>query len=350
MIETITTKDKFKSLETEWHDLFHQASNVTFFQTFKYNWIAWETFSSPSDKLFIIVYRNGKKELQAIFPFFLDRKGHLRFINDKHTDFCNAIISNTVIAIYSLMYDVWKFIEDNKFVKLLFLDNVVTKSPILSYWKVFACNAFVFSQTEHSWIKCFQSDNIFIEFPHLNAKERKRLVSIDRKSSHCSLKISRMVNEPYPEKEVNTLIKEMLNTGLRSSSYLNDRMKLFMRKLYENNLIEIPILYENKEPISLSFTFINESETCSMRWIILYKSGQFNLWNNVRYIIEKSHIGDSVIDFGRGGYDYKMHNFRPNVENLYRFIASKNIRGNWYILFRITVSHIRKTIKKYKIR
>ena len=85
-----------------------------------------------------------------------------------------------------------------------------------------------------------------------------------------------------------------------------------------------------------------------MRWVILYKSGQFNLWNNVRYIVEKSQIGSSVVDFGRGGYDYKMQNFRPQVENLYRFMASKTKWGNWYVLFKIAASHMRKTLKKYK--
>lgn len=55
-----------------------------------------------------------------------------------------------------------------------------------------------------------------------------------------------------------------------------------------------------------------------MRWVILYKSTQFNLWNYARYIVEKSRIGESIIDFGRGGYDYKMSNFRPQIENLYR--------------------------------
>ena len=84
-----------------------------------------------------------------------------------------------------------------------------------------------------------------------------------------------------------------------------------------------------------------------MRWVILYKSTQFNLWNYARYIVEKSRIGESIIDFGRGGYDYKMSNFRPQIENLYRFMASKTKWGNWYVLFKIAASHMRKTLEKY---
>ena len=348
MIEIVDTIDKFKTLESEWNSLFFQAKDVTFFQTFKYNWIAWETFSTPVDRLFIIAYRTDKKELQAIFPFYLNKKGHLKFINDKHTDFCNAIISKDAEATYNLMYDVWKFIGDEKSVKFLFLDNVVANSPVLSYWKVFFSNAFVFSQTEHSWINCFKSDNIFTDFQYLRAKERKRLVVLDKKSSHCSLKIFHIMNESYPEDVVNRLAQEMMAMGLRSSSYLNDTMRVFMRRLYESGLVELSILYDGDEPISMGFVFINEQRTYSMRWVILYKSTQFNLWNYARYIVEKSRIGESIIDFGRGGYDYKMSNFRPQIENLYRFMASKTKWGNWYVLFKIAASHMRKTLKKYK--
>lgn len=35
MIEIIDTIDKFKTLEIEWNSLFHNANDVTFFQTFK---------------------------------------------------------------------------------------------------------------------------------------------------------------------------------------------------------------------------------------------------------------------------------------------------------------------------
>ena len=348
MIVIIVTIVKFKTLVIEWNSLFLNANDVTFFQTFKYNWIAWETFATPNDKLYIIIYRTNDKELQAIFPFYINGKGFLKFINDRHTDFCNIIISKEVVAIYNLMNDVWKFVEEDKLIRFLLLDNVVSNSPILAYWKVFQGNAFVFSQTEHSWLNCPKSESIFSEFRHLNAKERKRLVTLDKKSVQCNMKIFNIANEPYPEHVINRIIQLMIDSGLRSSSYLNDTMRLFMRKLYENGLVELPVLYDNGEPISLGFVFVNEQRTYSMRWVILYKSGQFNLWNNVRYIVEKSQIGSSVVDFGRGGYDYKMQNFRPQVENLYRFMASKTKWGNWYVLFKIAASHMRKTLKKYK--
>ena len=42
------------------------------------------------------------------------------------------------------MNDVWKFVEEDKLIRFLLLDNVVSNSPILAYWKVFQGNAFVF--------------------------------------------------------------------------------------------------------------------------------------------------------------------------------------------------------------
>ena len=348
MIEIIDTIDKFKTLESVWNSFFQQASNVTFFQSFKYNWISWETFATKKDKLYILICRRSSNEIQAIFPFYIDRKGYLRFINDRHTDFCNALISKEVIAKYNLMLDVWKFVEEDKSIKFLFLDNLIPNSPLLSYWKVFAKNAFVFSQTEHSWLNCFKSDHIFSDFKHLNAKERKRLITLEKKSSHCLLKIFHVKTDSYPEKEVVQITDAMITSGFRSSSYLDDTMRVFMRKLYDNGLVEIPVLYENEDPKSLGFVFVNDQQTFSMRWIILYKSSQYNLWNYVHFISHKSEITSSVIDFGRGGYGYKMSNFRPEVENLYRFMVSKTKWGNWYVLFKIVASHLRKTLKKYK--
>lgn len=348
MIEVITTKEGFKSLEEEWMFLYSHAADVTFFQTFSYNWIAWNTFSDTSDQLYIIVYRTGKNELQAIFPFYIDKRGFLRFINDVHTDFCNIIVQRNLYTIYNLMNDVWKHVEGENSIKFLMLDNVVQTSPLLTFWKVFFGNAFVFSQTEHSWLECFKSENIFEEFKHLTAKERKRLITLEKKSSHCKLEIFHKKDNEYPEKQVNSLIQSMEQSGIRSSNYLNERMKSFMRALYDNGLVEIPILTENEIPVSLGFRFVNESRDFVMTWVILYKDKQYNLWNNSTYIVKKAKQGDITIDFGRGGYDYKMSNFRPKVENLYRMMVSKTVYGNWYVLFKLMASHLRKTIKKYR--
>lgn len=348
MIEILKTDDVFKALEGEWEELFLNAKDVTFFQTFKYNWIAWNVFATEYDKLHILIYRTGKKVLQAIFPFYLDKKGCLRFINDIHTDFCNVIVSKEVVTIHNLMYDVWKNIRDDAEVKFVFLDNVLQNSPVLSYWKVFFGNAFVFSQTEHSWLNCVQSENVLKEFNHLTNKEKCRLTAVQKKSANSEIKVYYKENEPYPEKVVMHLVEEMIGCKTRSSGYLSSSMLTFMKELYDNGLVEIPVVYDNEEPISLGFQFVNETKDFTMIWVILYKDKQFNLWNNIRYVVDKSQRGASTFNFGRGGYDYKMHNFRPQVENLYRFMASKTKWGNWYVLFKIAASHMRKTLKKYK--
>lgn len=350
MIQIIDSIEPFKELESEWDFLFNNAANVTFFQTFRYNWIAWKNFSTEKDNLHILLEYSGDGELHAIFPFYIDSKKRLRFINDRHTDFCNAIISKEIISVYSIMHDVWKSIEEDKSIKTVLMDNVLQTSPILSYWKVFCGNAFVFSQTEHSWLVCKKSENIFNDFKHLNSKERKRLIKLDKQSRQCDMTVYNISNSPYPEHIVNAIVEQMTASGLRSSSYLNDSMRTFMRELYESGLVELPILCKNGEPMALSFIFANDQKTFGMRWVTLYKSKEYNLWHNVRYMSTKAEYCDSVVDFGRGGYDYKMSNFHPQVENLYRFMASNTKWGNCYILMRIAASHIRKTLKKYRTR
>lgn len=348
MINILSDTTAFDQIQKDWTLLYSNALNVTFFQTYQYNRIAWETFKTEKDKLYIIIYKNTDIGTGAIFPFYIDKEKCLRFINDRHTDFCNILFSNKICSIHNVMYEVWQEIIKEPLIRFVFLDNLLPTSPILSYWKVFAGNAFVFSQTEHSWLNCPHSNSVIKEFKHLTAKERNRLNNIEKKMATLSMKIFKMPTDPYPQKDITSLITTMERIGLRSHKYFNNKMLLFIQRLYEAGLLEIPILYNKNEAVSLGFIFISPDENYSMRWIILYKEKKYNLWNNLKYITEKSSKKQIIIDFGRGGYDYKMTNFRPEIENLYRLLFSKNAWNNWYVLFKICASHLRKTFKRYK--
>ncbi len=108
------------------------------------------------------------------------------------------------------------------------------------------------------------------------------------------------MNESYPEDVVNRLAQEMMAMGLRSSSYLNDTMQYSCVGYMKADWWSCPYFMMEMNRYQWVLFFINEQRTYRMRWVILYKSTQFNLWNYARYIVEKSRIGESIIDFGRG--------------------------------------------------
>lgn len=348
MVQIINSYKLLLEIRSDWDSLIQQASDTTFFQTFNFIELSCRIYPEIAQGLNIIVHRNKSKDIDAIFPFYIDNKHRLRFINDKHADFCNAVISVNVNAIYDLMLQVWQVIEISNRIKFVFLDNLIPQSIILSYWKVFAINGFVFSQTEHTWLLCPCSDNTLKEFKHLKSSKRSKILNDANKSAHCELTIFRCKEKKYPKREINEIIGIMLDTKTRTRSYFNAKMMGLMQGLYECGLVEISLLYDDGKPVSAGFTYYDDGGNKEMLWIIIYTHHKYNLWNNYRYMMKKSKISDHLFDFGRGGYDYKVGNFHPNIESEYRFLYSKTKWGNLYILFKICISHLRKTFNKYK--
>lgn len=346
MFKIIRKQDQFEEFKEDWNKLWQLSPNATFFQTYDYNIIASERFIVCNNKneLHVLIHSNGDNVIDSIFPFYIDSSKRLRFINDIHTDFCDALFLEGINH-YSVIEELYQHIQKEKRISGVFLDNLSDASPLLPYLKVFMQNAFVFSQTEHSYIKCNKSDNPISSLTHLNAKERNRLNNNYKKSKGTELIIFAKDNNEYPENDLIFLKQQMIDKKIRSGSYLDEKMFAFIKELYLASLIEIPILYENNSPVSAGIIFINKKNSYAMRWIILYRESKYNLWNNIHYFINKVYVENITIDFGRGGYDYKMQNFKPDVKNLYRLMYSKTWTGNFYVFCKMNMSHFRKTLK-----
>lgn len=354
MISVIDNINDFEKLKNDWDEIYNSSEEYTIFQSFDYNYISWKSLLSnnSTNKLYILTYYQceGYNKCDAIFPFYLNKNRQLHFINETHSDICDCIISSEFENCFDIIWELYTFINDNKNIKSIFLDNMRYNSPLISYYKVFCYNAFLFSQTEYSYIKRKISDDPIQDLSYLKAKNRKNIKCRYNESCKFSYKLFlKQENYNFPNNEINYLVSEMIRTGIRSKEYFNPMMINFWEELYNNNLLEIPILYDdNNNPISAGLIFSNTRKNEYIRWIVLYKESKYNLYNVIRHWIERNKNSETSINFGRGGYEYKMTLFKPNVEPLFRLMYSKTLLGNLYIFFKINISHLRKTINSLR--
>lgn len=348
MIEVIYNINALDKIRENWERLFSKSHNIIF-QSFNYTRLSWEFIANENykNRLHILLSFNKKNELIAIFPFYIDHHSTLRFINDKHTDFCDLIIDSNPENHYSIFEELSLYIINCSLIKSIKLINICPSSPLIPYLKIFNKNAFIYSSNEYSYVCLKKAINILdVNFTYLNSHRRKALNSIIRKKGEYDLKVFRKDIDMFPEVQLNYLIKIMVDNKSRSKSYFNNNFLNFIRECYDLNLIEIPILFNSNLPISLGITFINEYNTYLVRWIILYVEPKYNLWNNILYMDFKSSENDLIMNFGRGAYDYKMKNFKPIVENLYNIVYSKSLFGKLKFLFLINFNYIYNIINK----
>lgn len=350
MISVIKSENEFENIRENWNVLYSGTERATVFQTFDYNFISWNSIcrKDKNNKLYILAYykTEGCKESNAIFPFYIDKNKRLRFINDSHTDYCDAIIPNSAINRYDIIYELYKFIDQDKNIKSVFLDNVTHYSYLATHLKIFKTNSFLFSQTEHLFINYTESENPIQSLAHLNSSNKYNLKHIYKECKDLDFKIySKASGDEYPKKDLEYLANQMVSKGFRSKDYFNAEMLSLWEKLYNGSLIEVAVLYNaEKMPISIQTVFLNPRKQEFIIWIILYENPKYNQMNNIRYFVEKAQNGNGTIDFGRGGYAYKMIHLKPDMENIYRLMYSKTLWGNWYIFFKINISHLRKTL------
>lgn len=342
----ITVITDFMYIKNDWERLYH-SGNYSVFQSYEYNLISWNYFLG-NEKLYLIVYKNNDEEVQIILPTYIDSKGCLKFINDVETDICDMIYDSH-ISLYDSIKEICEFIISRKEIKRISLDNLRTSSPLLSYIKVFCSKSYIYSSNEFTYLDCVKNDEPISTFTHLTSDKRKKLKKIIKQTETFEFEIySRQNNDDFPETEIKNVSTYMVENNMRSESYLNKSFWDFTKASYEAGILEVGILFdENKVPISVGFVFINS--TISIRWVILYKEAKFNLWNNVRYINSKAKIYSYQNNFGRGGYDYKMGNFKPNVALLYKIEIPVSFWSYLEVPWAIEMSVVKRLLRHSKL-
>ncbi len=95
-IEHISDIDSFLDLEDDWNSL-HIKSNTTIFQSYNFNYLSWKhQLSKDSRNKLCILVNKYKDYIDCIFPFYLNKRNQLKFINDIHMDFCDIISTREI--------------------------------------------------------------------------------------------------------------------------------------------------------------------------------------------------------------------------------------------------------------
>jgi len=333
--------NNFDELEEDWN-LIYDSELHTVFQSFSYNKLAWD-LTSKKKKLYLLVYKDNQNTIQCILPTCLNTRKELRFINDHSTDFCDCILAKNVRTL-DFVEELCSFIDNHKEIHSIIFENLLPSSKLLPYFKIFEKSSFVYSLNEFSYIKCKTQNEPFENFTNLNNIKKKKLRNIIRKSESLDFSIYKK-GKDLPIKDLKVLFSIMVNNGLRSPYEYQSNFWHFINECYNNDILEIALLKNSDGPLSAGLVFFNEK--MSVRWVIFYSETKYNLWNNVNYIKIKatdlSH--DHIINFGRGGYDYKINNFKPSLGMLYAIAYSKTFVGNIRILYIINLYYIKRVFK-----
>jgi hypothetical protein len=347
MIQIITDELEFKNLEVQWNELYEKSICRTPFQSFHFNWTSWTNFQNKQkkNKLWIITQNGKQKKLHGILPFYIDKNGILRFINDLHVDFCDGLFDNNLNIHITLKKITELIIKDKKIKGVDFL-NLTHKSIIFPYFKSFLKQAFVFSTTEHSYLPSIKETNIELS-AHLRSKERNELVNANKVNKDNSYKIYRCETDAFPYDKLIEIRNNMRNNGIRVPTFYGEDFMNLSRILYENRLMVISITQIDNLITSASTIISDHEKKWYMFWISMYNSDVklINIFNNNQFINSQISDKETIIDFGRGGYDYKFRNYLPIVHNVYQLVWAKTFWTTLKMFYKINIFYLKRIVK-----
>lgn len=338
----ISIETDFYSIKSDWERLYSPDTD-TVFQSFSYNEAYWRHHVGVGE-LALIVYRDSGSKIKAILPTYIRGK-QLRFINDGGTDFCDIIFDRD-LSLFDVVEELVEFIGTmSNRVNIIALNNLRESSPLLPYFKVLLQNSFIYSSNEYSFLQCNQSEHPFDSIGDLPHNKRKKLIKILEKSSNYPFVIyNSRSNKDFPENELRYLVSYMVRKGWRDARKYNEVFWDYIRDIYDSGQIEVGLLFSpDNNPLSAGLVFSDERRT--IRWIIFYTDKKYNLWNNVHYINSKAKSFSYENNFGRGGYDYKIVNFRPKLGILYYLLVPLNQRGRIIAAYTILRDFLKRSFR-----
>ena len=343
MIRVINSIKEFEHLKKKWNHLYGLSEGMTPFQSFNFVYSSWLQIGEGN--LYVLVVSDDSDDvIDAIFPFFIDKSGTLRFINDLHSDFCNALVRNELQWDYRLYEQAVKHIQSDKLIKSVLLKNLKASDAMLSIFDVLFPSSLTFANNAYSVLQIEQrkgDDHFTKALPVLNATERNRIKKVYNKLKSSEFKIFNG-DMDYPEKELEALMLSMIEAGIREQDYLKQFAPL-LKTLYQERQLLIGVTYMDSQPLAANIFLKGEDEY--INWLVFYTDKQYNLWNVLQHVEMFSETG-AVLNFARGLYEYKMRNFRPVVHDLFTFNYSKTIGGDIKILYLFIYYQLRQLAKR----
>ena len=320
MIKVISDINELKEIRDYWSFLYEEDDNCTPFQSFDYIFISWNRFCQKGNSLFVILFcQNQEKSPRAIFPFCIDSKKCLRFINEDHSDYQTALIRKSDKSNLKMYEEIFEFIREQSFIHRICLNHIRHDDLLLHYLGHVSVYAHLYGTESYSYLQIVSGQNggHFIDsLHHLTAKERNRLKNIEKKADGMTFKLISKTDTEYPEEDVNTLVKKMIDNGIRSEEYFTEALKGFLKDLYLSGVLKMGLLYHDNELGSASF-FYQGKNGLYIQWIIVYSDKRYNLQAKLKIMNSVYECGGGIFNFGRGTYAYKIQHFRPIIQNLF---------------------------------
>lgn len=348
MLTIIATYQELTETKEAWNALYAADMHATFFQTYIYVVKSWEHHfqSDARNRLHVILVYDGENHLQAILPMYIDGKGWLRFINDADSDFCDMIVDAAAVrSSVKLMTECVEHIRECKEICGLRLVNLRPDSWLLNILKILEPACFVYSSSEHTYLQCRQNADPIDGLRQLDGHARHRLRVIMKKQSDKSFEVLSRENSAFPQEMLEQMRQQMIDSGMRSPKWFPAASLALVRDMYEAGMLEIPVVKDGETPLVAGLNYVDNSRHRLMLWIILYRHADDNLLNNLLYFEYKVREGDVVYDFGRGGYDYKIVNFKPEVSNLYTLLCPRTFAAKLKVFGKV-VEYLWKKLKK----
>lgn len=319
MLQIINNIEDLKAIKKKLEIVYHQHVHLSFFSP-AYVIASFER-NLASDKrnyLFFVLNKIGNEIINYI-PFYIDENKTLRFIFDKHTDYCGSIGADMS---FSMLKDLFKLVINHKEIKYIELDNLLPNDSLLNSFKhFFGLGVVITCYNNHSFINTYSSNDFFTQ---LKSKEKSELKRIQKKNENYNFEVFDG-EKTFPTSEIRLLRDQMIANKSRAIDFFDDSFLSLIELLYNAGELEIFSKWDQDRMVSSSMVLKNEVNGFRMVWIDLFADIQFiNLSAYIDYIYHLQFYPKILFSFGRGSYDYKANNFQPNLQNLYNLRYSKS--------------------------
>lgn len=330
MLELFDSIDSCRSLEQDWNALYSVSPDPLPFQSFAFCLAAWEFLSSEDTRseLHILVWTRKGRRL-AIFPFYLDSKRCLRFLNDSHSDFCGPVINPAAVGDFHMCEELADHIRDCRKIQRVRLENMrsdLFQSSLQLQLK--GTVLYPYRRWSFFLMSGDQSARTAIDtLDQLTTKEKYRLKNIYSKMTKAgvSWKIYDISAEKWPSRLVGDLCRYMVENGIRRDRYFSPRFIDFLRSAYESGELFVCATLDGGEPAACNLFLHSARSREYIDWIALYKNPSSNSWNLLQFIDHLHSEGGGTLNFARNIYKYKTHNYRPVIRSLDRLRYSKSL-------------------------
>ncbi|MCD0486894.1 hypothetical protein LPB86_01550 [Pedobacter sp. MC2016-14] len=305
---------------------------------------AYQEFLSKEQRnqLYFVIYA-VKEEIVAYLPLYIDAAHTLKFIFDRHTDYCGIVGQQPDIEFFK---EFAKQILSEPKIKRLDFDNLLPNDGLLNYLKQFFNSGIIASSyNNHSYVSAEKDKGYF---GTLKSKFRSELKRVQGKTSNYAFKTFTHP-EDFPVQKIQDLRNHMIQSGLRDQSFFDEQFISFSKKMYEAGEMILISKWDQNELLSIVFVFSNQHQKSFTFWITLFNDRvqYINLSTYLDFISQIEHQEPYRFSFGRGNYDFKLK-FLPVIENLYNLRYSKSKWDFFFVNFYPIKLFLKRLIREKK--